>query len=479
MNPVLHLVLDTALVNMKSQVRKLASARQVAHRRFSLLYRSFLLVCLAYAFPGVHACQAGQSSACATPERSPALANAILDQARPALIDIDTSLTRIQGKVSHASGFVAGKRNWVVTNAHTVDPSIVRPEEYQVKIVGATGQRLSSRVIAMDIANDLALLETGLPLKAEPLTLAEQIPPPSETVYAMGSTSADRYSATPGQIQGIDPGTNGQALRFHGVIRPGMSGGPVLNAQGQVVGVNRSALSSRPEQGFLVALGPLRQLLDRASAAPYTNHTAMQEDLGRQQRAMAAKLVSDMVNPFSKMQSLGPFRVHTIYPDCSGTRLAEPEERFKVYRISCSIDWRANEKYAFGIPALLMRHYWVSNTNFHAVETSLAVNHLLEILRSANAESTEVAKAWECRRSRVKNRHGLLLDLHACRRSLDTQPGIYDHRLRAAAQVRGADALVSMLDIQGSDTQNAMKMAETWLDGLNHKTTQSSEKERP
>ncbi len=436
-----------------------------------------LLLQTLWASSSAHASPNLSSHECATYGGQRICFSDVLERARSSLAKIDVSLSRIQGAESNASGFVAVKSNWVVTNVHAIDPIIVNPGDFQLTILGARDERLNGRVVALDLANDLALLESDLPLRGKPLPLAGDGFFYNQPAYSMGSTSSDGYLVVEGKLAGPAPGTEGNRLLFQGTLRSGMSGGPVLNPQGMVVAVNQSSSSKNPELGFLVALGPLKRLLEQASLKPYLGQDEMQADVSRQLQAMAAKMAGKAGNKKNNWRALGPFQVAALLSDCPGRRFSLATERFDVYRIACSSEfWTVEDDVMMILPSFELRHYWVRNPSANAVRGAKSAAYLLEYLRDINGAAKRDTGSWECRYSRMTNRHGLALDLHACRRGRMKHPGFYDHRMRALGLASGPDTIVSMLDLNLVDNKSAQVMAQIWLDGLVHGPSNSSAK---
>jgi S1-C subfamily serine protease len=114
-----------------------------------------------------------------------------------------------------------------------------------VTVVGADGRRLDAEVVGTDPGNDIAVLRVAPSAALRPLALAD----PAATrvgqpVLAVGSPLGLSGTVTAGIISALDrPVRLGGAARQTAVqtdasINPGNSGGPLVNARGEVVGVN-------------------------------------------------------------------------------------------------------------------------------------------------------------------------------------------------------------------------------------------------
>ena len=141
---------------------------------------------------------------------------------------------RHQGPRGHGTGFFVTDDGMVVTNHHVIDAC-----KRIIWIDTTDGQEGTATVVASDPANDLALLKTNL--KA-PATATFQTPVEigsggeiSVIGYGTHKLPPLRPKLTPGTFG--TPNRNNTRLQMQVAVRPGNSGGPVLDASGHVIGV--------------------------------------------------------------------------------------------------------------------------------------------------------------------------------------------------------------------------------------------------
>ncbi|MFW5642229.1 MAG: Do family serine endopeptidase [Roseicyclus sp.] len=140
------------------------------------------------------------------------------------------------------SGFVIDEEGFVVTNAHVVG------EAASVRVVLADGRELDGSVVGRDTATDLALVkveaEAPLPVAALGDSDALRV---GEPVMAMGNPFGLGGSVTAGIVSArgrdIGAGPYDDFIQTDAPINPGSSGGPLVNAAGEVVGVNTAIFS--------------------------------------------------------------------------------------------------------------------------------------------------------------------------------------------------------------------------------------------
>jgi serine protease Do len=139
------------------------------------------------------------------------------------------------------SGFIVSPDGYIVTNAHVVDGA----NEVTVKLTDR--REFTAKVVGTDKRTDIALIKIdaknlpSLDLAARPDVKR------GEWVIAIGSPFGFENSVSAGVVSGVHRALpNGQMVPFiqtDVAVNPGNSGGPLLNAAGQVVGVNSQIYS--------------------------------------------------------------------------------------------------------------------------------------------------------------------------------------------------------------------------------------------
>ena len=144
----------------------------------------------------------------------------------------DTGLMRGLG-----SGFVLDAAGHVATNAHVVG------DAETVILVSPDGGRRIGRIVGRDALTDIALIAPEGGAFARPLATGEtEALRPGERVYAIGSPIAFPFSVTEGIVSGLgrayDPAWPVDFIQHDAAINPGSSGGPLIGADGRVLGMN-------------------------------------------------------------------------------------------------------------------------------------------------------------------------------------------------------------------------------------------------
>ncbi len=198
------------------------------------------------------------------------------------------------------TGFPVGDGSWIVTCYHVVHLRLGDgkdlPVDHALVLSPWTGEPLKARVVATDEKADLALLklERGR-LPALPVASADTFQPGKEstdserfTIVGFGQTAAQiekdpeiSLNHTPAELLAAAQKAERQVLLFAPTAGagPGWSGGPVVNPQGEVVGIFR-ALVAQPQMKdtwYPLATGvePLRALLKAHGVSPTPSGTPL------------------------------------------------------------------------------------------------------------------------------------------------------------------------------------------------------------
>ena len=187
----------------------------------------------------------------------------------PEVLAATSRVVRVSGVACgygiEGSGWVAAP-DLVVTNAHVVAGEIstqVQPE--------GNGLPLPARVMAFDEKNDIAVLRVD-DLRLEPLRLTE--PRASEPVALLGFPENGPFDIRAGRVGETtrvisnDAYNRGPVERtvtsFKGFVRPGNSGGPAVNGDGEVVATVFASRADSDDGGYGIPSSLVRQLVDLA-----------------------------------------------------------------------------------------------------------------------------------------------------------------------------------------------------------------------
>jgi S1-C subfamily serine protease len=146
-----------------------------------------------------------------------------------------------QARVSLGSGFVIDKDGYIVTNYHVIESA------RQIEVNFSGDDRVQATIVGVDPSTDLALLKINAQARAlTPLPLGDSdAVRVGDAVVAIGNPFGLERTVTAGIVSALQreiTAPNGytidKVIQTDAPINQGNSGGPLLNAQGEVIGVN-------------------------------------------------------------------------------------------------------------------------------------------------------------------------------------------------------------------------------------------------
>jgi S1-C subfamily serine protease len=232
-----------------------------------------------FANPGSQSSGSRNSSAAGANASLSFNAASIFQQAAPGVVMISTDLGSSFRNFSEGtgSGFVLDAQGNVLTNQHVVSGA------HAIHVRFHDGNTVSGTVAGVDASDDLAVVKVSVPQsRLHPLTLgnsdAVQVGDP---VLAIGAPFGLPESLSAGIVSGLsrsNTAPSGRALtgmQTDASINPGNSGGPLLNARGEVIGIDESIQS--PVQGsvgvgFAVPSNTARTILSALEKGQTVQH---------------------------------------------------------------------------------------------------------------------------------------------------------------------------------------------------------------
>ncbi len=188
-------------------------------------------------------------------------AEAIVRQADPFFGQHFGRQRRVQ---SLGSGFVVAANGTVVTNAHVIDGAA------RILVTFGDGIELEAEVLGFDRDSDLAVLKVeGTSLASVELGSSSDLMI-GETVIALGNPLGLSNSVTTGVLSARGrtvPADTGERLftdflQTDASINPGNSGGPLVNLDGEVIGINTAIVAGAEGIGFAIPADRARRIVD-------------------------------------------------------------------------------------------------------------------------------------------------------------------------------------------------------------------------
>lgn len=177
------------------------------------------------------------------------------------------------------SGVIISPDGYIVTNNHVVDGAVA------IHVTMHDRKIYTAKLIGTDPLTDLAVVKiNGTDLPSVPLGDSTQLRP-GQTVLAFGNPFGFRFTVTRGIVSALNrpnPDANrrkpGEFIQTDAAINPGNSGGPLVDARGEVVGINTFLVSDNGSfsgMGFAIPTQIVRPVVSDLIAHGKVEHGYM------------------------------------------------------------------------------------------------------------------------------------------------------------------------------------------------------------
>jgi tetratricopeptide (TPR) repeat protein len=215
----------------------------------------------------------------------------LVKRIKPSVVAIITYDSKGE-RLSRGSGFFNGP-NLVVTNKHVIENA------YRVEIHLSGGSSYTAKgVVAVDGEGDIAILQVDLPPGiARPLSVGRTSPQEGEAIVVIGNPLGLEGSVSNGIVSAVREIPNfGRIIQITAPISPGSSGSPVVNMQGQVIGVATLQLTDGQSLNFAVPSERVAQM----QSGTLTSLSDLVSASKRNQRASAERFYSQGLGYLSR-----------------------------------------------------------------------------------------------------------------------------------------------------------------------------------
>ncbi|MBL8513482.1 MAG: trypsin-like peptidase domain-containing protein [Betaproteobacteria bacterium] len=406
---------------------------------------------------------------------------------RDRLVQVRLLLKSASEQSIAGSGFVVqaddGKGALLVTNYHVVSALAIDPAKYRIELRQTNDAVAEAELIAIDVAHDLAVLRTRPAAKTDASSstwrakvafdLRDTLPAQGERLYSLGHPMGVAFLISEGIFNGLKEQQLYDHMVFSGALNPGMSGGPAIDANGRVAGVNVSGLRNAQLLNFLVPVSHARALIAKAKDSAPRNEwrTEIAQQLLAHQEVFTAKLFGakdTAVRPqgFGSQQLAGR-AVQTLDDSltrCNASANTGDGVRYRRESLACQMKSGVYVHGTMQTGAVVVGHNLYTNV-------SLATPQFL------NMRGGRPYVAWmDQRGGGEKTReecHDAFLRgaqreyrVSMCTNAYRKFPGLYDITVRAVQTDDARQHLESRLHVSGVSWDNGQKIAKAFVERL-------------
>jgi len=354
----------------------------------------------------------------------------------------------------------------------------LQPSRHRLVYATVDGKQGALQLLAFDVVHDLALLK---PVDASALAGrgAVELRSPAEPlprgarIFSLGNPLDVGFAVAEGSYNGPVERSFLPTLFFGGSLSAGMSGGPALDEQGHLVGVNVAARRDGEQVSFLVPADPVRALIARGrGAAPIT--APAWPEVTRQLMQHEAQLAERFIAQ--------PWRnaghpVYTIpvpqetWMRCWGRSSPQSTRGLQFERSDCEMDSRIFVSGPLLTGYITVRHEAYDGSKIGALRfmqrySASFGNEFVGQDDRFRTASQSVERSVAAGTAPSKTVHPLPLKAVICLRAYKKLEGLHDMTVLVATLDGNVSGVQGRLDAQGVSLASAQRLAQHYLDGF-------------
>jgi len=175
----------------------------------------------------------------------------------------DPRFERRRKSTSLGSGVIIdGKRGFILTNAHVIERS------GNIKVVLEDEREFEAKIVGSDPDSDLAVLQIDSPTRLPSIEMGSSDDLMiGETVIAIGNPFGFSHTVTTGVISAVNRSIRSEQrvfldfIQIDASINPGNSGGPLLNINGDLIGINTAIYAKAQGIGFAIPINKAKKII--------------------------------------------------------------------------------------------------------------------------------------------------------------------------------------------------------------------------
>ncbi len=371
---------------------------------------------------------------------------------------------------------------WVLTNYHVISSLAIEPDKYRIELRGTNGRTARAQLMALDVIHDLALLRVEADQGAawpNVFSLRDAPLAQGSKIFSLGNPLELGFLISEGIYNGLVESRVYDEMLFSGALNSGMSGGPAIDEQGQVVGVNVATRRDGEQLSFLVPVRYAGELLAQAGSAPPATEwrKTIAQQLLAHQNFLATKLfgkagnegksvfVSSAKLGFSS-QTLAGRTVPTLdggLTKCWANGLEGEKQRYQRDSLDCSLRTSLFVRGSVQTGTMSLRHTVLRNEKL-ATPQFLALENRKLGAPSYSRSGGDLTPA-ECH-SNYLQPSAHVYRVSVCLRAYRKFENIYDFTVSATQIDDARQRQTSSFSLKGFSFDNGQRLTRLFLERL-------------
>ncbi len=393
-------------------------------------------------------------------------ANRLYESHKDAIYQVRIIEKSSGNKASIGSGFQISASGLVASNYHVVAEAVKKPEGYLIEYLASDGSKGNMRLLAVDVLHDLALLQherTDAPW----LDIHRGDIRKGTRIFSLGNPHDLGMTVVEGTYNGLVEHSLYEHVLISGSLNPGMSGGPSIDRDGRVVGVNVSTAGN--QISFLVPVGYLETLLQSRAqddAPPDWNKILEQQLLAHQDQ-----YISRLLDTEWKLEPLGEVTVPAEiapYVKCWGDKSDDKETLYQITNRICNVDESLFLGGYFTTGSFRFQYQWFETEKLNAVQFYSQLESRFYLDMNNNAYKDDVTP-YACE-SRFVEVGGQPWKVHWCVRQYKRFPALHDVAVAMASLADNRKGMLVNFSVAGISRDHALQLTRRFIGAVQWKS---------
>ncbi len=381
--------------------------------------------------------------------------------------------------VSGGTAFVVSKDGVLATAYHSISDAVMRPDKYKIFVTIPGKASMHAKVLSLDVINDLALLKVNLSFSRE-LKLRQAPLVKGESLSSIGYSSY-KLSRAEGKFVETIADAIRLGLLVSASVVPGMSGGPVLDTNGEVVGINK-AISVDPTHIGLIAVSSWTLALMVQKAKPFKDGLSVLESQNLVQKQLLAaekSLLADWrkIHRQDSLQSVWAVdrRGSSVYCHMATHDEIDWQDTGKQFDAKverCALLLTTNQDCEGPIADYWFTYSSFSNNTLSDSEYSAVLIKAYEqpandVSKPIRSKLKKDGTTYTCRNETIVNKAGVPLRFSECTRPYPQIPLLMDAQVKVLTEIpHGRKQLVAAMGLYGFRPESIREMVTSWRDSI-------------
>lgn len=395
-------------------------------------------------------------------------AGQIFEQLAPSLYQIKIIELVSGEKATIGSAFQISQDGIIATNYHVISGYARHPEKYKMEYLDNEGNKGELTLESVDVINDLALVKKQVTVEDNIpyFSISASTPTKGEKLYSLGNPHDLGMIVVPGTYNGLLPDSFTDKIHFTGSINSGMSGGPVVNADSEVVGIN--VATSGNSIGFLIPHDKLKTLYQEYLTQP---PESIDGQIAEQLKAYQGELIDEILASQWLQKPLGQGSIPTIdapFIRCWGDSNADKESALLLSAVAnCSLEDNTYLEHNFFTGHLMMEYRYLAAKDISATKFYHLYNRKILNARAYNKAQKDDVTEFSCQHDIVTPNNQTITEKAVfCARAYKDFPELYDVVYLAASVDKNQQALISNFSLSGVKKESAVAFMEKFIEAV-------------